>query len=103
MAKPRNVIQLSFRNEGDEYELFTFLKSKLNASAFIKETLWDLYKGNQVSLGTPFVFAPPKTDVASIIGAPQDAFISDQSSVTNAHESKEEDLFEESEDRDVEW
>lgn len=90
MAKPRNVIQLSFKNEGDEYELFTFLKTKLNASAFIKETLWDLYKYNQVSSN----FAPiTKMDVG-----PKVLPIQEDVQEETAQE-QEEDLFVEEEER----
>lgn len=60
MAKARNVIQLSFKNEGDEYELFLFLKQKLNAAAFIKETMWDLYRYKEVALTQPFMPVMPK-------------------------------------------
>lgn len=66
MAKARNVIQLSFKNEGDEYELFLFLKQKLNAAAFIKETMWDLYRYKEVALTGPFAPVTPRAEQSNV-------------------------------------
>lgn len=56
--KPRNVIQLSFKNEGSEYELYQYLKSKLNAAAFVKEVMWDLYRGQP-----PIIIKGPQDNI----------------------------------------
>lgn len=40
----RNVIQLSFKDNGNDKELYEHLRGLYNPSGFIKELLWSVYK-----------------------------------------------------------
>ena len=72
MATKRRVIQLSFKNDSKDDELFTFLEEKLNAPSFIKEVLWSVYRNQTINFGTPIqsvptVVAVPQNNVTPLL------------------------------------
>lgn len=70
----RLVIQLSFKGNGSDLELYNHLQKKLNAPSYIKEILWSIYKDGTFCNETPNVSNKNDTHLFSLIQQKQDLF-----------------------------